>query len=107
LSIVSSRTGRKKGTYGHGKGCDEPEKGIKKLTASKAFLTSPALSTPKSNTSNLPESMTNGTTLAKMRAAIKIEARGSNPVQPNELIKMVDSMTPTDPNVSAMTCYIS
>lgn len=50
--------------------------------------------------------MTSGTTLAKMRTAMKIEAIGSNPVQPYRLISRVEMMTPTEPSVSAMTCCV-
>lgn len=51
-------------------------------TAVSAFLTSASVSSPMSSMSSLPESTTSGTTLAKMRTAIKMDARGSNPVHP-------------------------
>lgn len=46
-----------------------------------------------------------GMTEAKMRTAIKMEAIGSNPVQPYLLMRRVETMTPTEPRVSAITCY--
>ncbi len=47
-----------------------------------------------------PASMTSGMTLAKIRAAMKRDARGSNPVQPVKRMRMVDTITPTLPRVS-------
>jgi hypothetical protein len=48
--------------------------------------------------------MTSGTTLATIRTAIKIEAKGSKPDQPVHFISIVETMTPTLPRVS---CHIS
>ena len=47
-----------------------------------------------------------GMTEAKMRTAMNIEAIGSNPVQPYLLIRRVETITPQEPRVSAMTCYV-
>lgn len=46
--------------------------------------------------------MTSGTTLATIKTAIKIDASGSKPDQPVHLMRMVETMTPTLPNVSCM-----
>jgi hypothetical protein len=40
-----------------------------------------------------------------MRTAMKIDAIGSKPVQPYQSMSRVEMMTPTEPRVSAMTCY--
>lgn len=53
-----------------------------RLTAVSAFRTSTSFSSPRSSTRSFAESATRGTTLAKMSTAIKIDASGSNPVQP-------------------------
>lgn len=36
---------------------------------------------------------------------MKMDARGSNPFQPKWLMSNVEMMTPTEPSVSAMTCW--
>jgi hypothetical protein len=41
---------------------------------------------------------------AIIKIAINNEAIGSNPVHPNHLINIVDTITPAEPNVSAIIC---
>lgn len=84
---------------------DRPRtRGRNARTCANAFLISCSRSVPRSNTKTLALSWTNGSTLAKIKTAMKMEARGSKPVQPYRLMRMVEMMTPTEPSVSAMTC---
>ena len=50
--------------------------------------------------------MTRGTTLATIRSAMNIDARGSNPDQPVNLIRIVETITPTLPKVSYLISSI-
>jgi len=70
------------------------------LTSARAALMSASVPAPTSRHNMRPASMTSGMTLAKIRAAMKRDARGSNPVQPVKRMRMVDTITPTLPRVS-------
>lgn len=76
----------------------------KARTSSRAFRSSSSRSGPMSRIRILAESLMSGTTLTKIMTAIKIDASGSKPVQPNRSISSVEMMTPTEPSVSARTC---
>ena len=59
---------------------------------------------PRSRHKMRPESMTNGTTDPRIKRPMRSEAIGSKPVQWKYWISSVLMITPTDPNVSAITC---
>lgn len=73
---------------------------VKGLTSANALRISLSFSSPTSKHKILPESMTNGMTLAMIRAAMNKLAIGSKPVQPVKRMRIVEMMTPTLPSVS-------
>lgn len=46
----------------------------------------------------------NGIAVMKINTAMMIDATGSNPCQPNILVRTVETTTPTEPKVSARMC---
>ena len=49
------------------------------------------------------ECLNRGITLMNMRPAMKMDAIGSNPVQPKCSMSIVETITPIDPRASART----
>lgn len=92
------------GSFGQNRGSDVDRTPWMVFKSSTAASTVPAVWSSTCSNSTAAEFLINGMTDKKIRTAMKMEAIGSNPVQPNHLIKRVEMITPTEPKVSAKMC---